>query len=332
MKILVTGSSGYIGNKLVHALAERGNNVHAFDISSSADHLLKHPSIRIFKGDILDKESLTNAMEGCEQVYHTAGMVKLWAKVPDTFYRLHIGGTRNVLETALHLRVNKLVHTSSCGVWTPCNEYVHSENDPNISSFNNDYDLSKFLAEKIVREYSGKGLKTVIVNLSRVYGPGQNRSSNGVGRFISQLLNNKIAPLPWRLETKTNYTFIGDVINGHIMAMEKGLSGERYILGGENISYKKFVETVKKITNVKNIFVRIPTAILKFWGRLELMRNFLNDHEPLVTPNIVARFEIDKMMDSSKAMKELGYTITPFEEGMRITIDHLKTNKYVQLR
>ena len=329
MKILVTGASGYIGNKLVHALANQGNTIHAFDIASAA-HLVQHPNIIFFRGDILNEESLAKAMQGCEQVYHTAGMVKLWAKDPDIFYRLHVGGTATILKTALRLGVGKVLHTSSCGVWTACNNFLFTENDPNIFSFNNDYDRSKFLAEELVREYSSKGLHAVIVNLPRVYGPGQNRYSNAVNRFICQLLNSKISPLPWKLQTKTNYAFIDDVVKGNIQAMEKGLRGERYILGGENISYTKFIETLKQITDVKNIFLRIPSSVLRFWGWIELVRTRLCNHEPLFTPGIVKRFEIDKMFDSSKAVKQLGYAITPFEEGMKITINHLKTNKQVR--
>lgn len=330
MKILVTGASGYIGNKLVRTLARQGNKVHAFDCLAS-NTLLHHLNVTFFKGDILNKESLTEAMKGCEQVYHLAGITKLWSKDPNIFYQQHVGGTTNVLNTALQLNVHKLVYTSSCAVWSPCDGYLYTENDPNISSFNNDYDLSKFLAEKIVREYSYKGLFTVIVNPPRVYGPGQYRFSNAVNRFICHLLNKRIATLPWNLEAKANYAFIDDVVNGHIMAMEKGLGGERYILGGENISYKKFIDVVKKISGVKNIFLRTPSSLVKTWSWIELLRGKLNGHEPILTPSMVKRFSIDKMMDSSKAVKQLGYTITPFEEGMRITIDHLKKNNYVHI-
>ena len=327
MKILVTGASGYIGNKLVRALARQGNKVHAFDCSPS-NTLLHHLNVSFFKGDILDKKSLAEAMTGCEQVYHLAGITKLWSKDPNIFYQQHVGGTVNVLNAALQLNVRKLVYTSSCAVWSPCDGYLYTENDPNISSFNNDYDLSKFLAEKLVREYSYKGLFTVIVNPPRVYGPGLQRFSNAVNRFVCYLLNKKIAALPWNLETKANYAFIDDVVKGHTMAMEKGLGGERYILGGENISYKKFIDIVKKISGVRNIFLRTPSSFVKTWSWIELMRGRLNGHEPILTPYMVKRFSIDKMMDSSKAMRQLGYTITPFEEGMRITIDHLKKNNY----
>ncbi len=330
MKILVTGASGYIGNKLTHALADKGHQVNAFVRSSSAKNLLQHPNIAIFEGDILDEDSLAKAMKGCEQVYHTAGMVKFWSKDPNLFYQQNVGGTNNVLKAALESGVRKLVYTSTCGVWSPCDNHLYIENDPSISSFSNDYDLSKYLAEKAVREYSYKGLFSVIVNPPRVYGPGQNRYSSAINRFICQLLNNKISPLLWRLETKANYAFVDDVVTGHILAMEKGLGGERYILGGENISYKKFIETVINLTKTKNIFIRIPTPLLKIWSWIELMRSRLNGHDPLMTPNIVNRIVIDKMFDCSKAIRQLGYAITPFSEGIKITIDHLKNEKHVR--
>jgi nucleoside-diphosphate-sugar epimerase len=327
MKILVTGASGYIGNKLVNILANEGNKIHALIRSAGAEKLLQHPNITIFKGDILDKESLSIAMKGCRQVYHTAGMVKLWAKNPDVFYQQNVGGTNNVLDAALKEGVNKFVYTSTCGVWGACNDHLLIENDPRISSFDNDYDLSKHLAEKSVKEYCNRGLFTVIVNPPRVYGPGLLRHSSGVNRFILRLLDKKISLMPWRLDVKANYAFIDDVVHGHILAMEKGLGGEKYILGGENVSYKRFADTVKEISQTKNIFVRMPPFLLKAFSQAELLRGKLNGHEPLITPNVAKRIQLDKMFDCSKAIRQLGYRITPFEEGMKITIDHLK-NKY----
>jgi nucleoside-diphosphate-sugar epimerase len=328
MKILITGASGYIGNKLAHVLANSGKKVHAFIRSAEAEKILQHPNISIFKGDILNKESLSIAIKGCRQVYHTAGFVKLWARNPDIFYQQNVAGTNNVLEAALAEGVNKLVYTSTCGVWGPCKDHLLIENDPRTSSFDNDYDLSKHLAERSVRDYSSKGLFTVIVNPPRVYGPGLLRHSSGVNRLILHLLGNKISTMPWRLETSANYAFIDDVVDGHIQAMEKGLGGERYILGGENVSYKRFADTVKEFSRTKNIYIRIPPFLLKAFSQLELMRGKLNGHEPMITPNVARRIQLDKIFDCSKAIKQLGYRITPFEEGMKITIDHLKNNHY----
>ncbi len=328
MKILVTGATGYIGNKLVHRLAQMGNIVHALIRSNGNASILQHPNIRIFEGDITRMDSLERAVKDCSQVYHTAAFARLWAKNKEIFYEQNVGGTANMLEVAWKEGVKKFVHTSSCAVWSNCNDYIFTENDPRIDSFDNDYDLSKHLAENLVKKYAAKGLHTVIVNPSKVYGPGLNRFSNGVNRFIVQLLKQKISLLPWNLEAKGNYSFIDDVVDGHIRAMEKGENGERYILGGENKSLRELIQTVKEISKSKNMLVRIPFPILKTWSRLEILRSKWSKHEPYITPNMVQRFHSDKMFDPAKAIKELGYHITPFEKGMIQTINHLNISKY----
>src|SRR6267154_2500527 len=143
MKILVTGASGYVGNKLAHTLAGRGEEVHALVRSSSANELLQHPNIAIFKGDILQKESLVAAMKGCKQVYHTAARVGAWARDSSVFYEVNVGGTRNVLDAALQSGVEKTVFTSTCGVIGPTLNEPLEENGQRTTGFEFDYDSSK---------------------------------------------------------------------------------------------------------------------------------------------------------------------------------------------
>lgn len=324
MKILVTGASGYLGNKLVHRLASLGNQVHALVRTSAAKDWLQHPAITIFEGDILNKESLSAAMKGCKQVYHTASLVKLWAKSTDVFYTQNSLGTQYVVEAALKEGAYKLVYTSTCGVWSSSNDHTFIESDPRINAFDNDYDLSKFIAEKTIKEAACRGMFAVIVNPPRLYGPGIQRESSAVNCFIVQLLKNKIALLPWRLETKANYAFIDDVVDRHILAMQKGLGGERYILGGENISYQTLIDALKMYTLTKNIYLRVPELLLKAYAYLELLRGRMSGHEPVITPAVAKRLQTDRTFDCTKAIRQLGYAITPFEEGMRITLNHLK--------
>jgi dihydroflavonol-4-reductase/farnesol dehydrogenase len=324
MKILITGSTGYLGNKLAHILAGKGYEIHALVRPGESDILLQHPRMKIFYGDLLDFNSIRAAMEGCQQVYHTAGLVRLWARDPSEFYLNNVNGTENVLAAALSTGVKKMVYTSTCGVWASSMNNPLTETDPRTAAFDNDYDLSKCLAEKLVKEYSYKGLFTVIVNPSRVYGPGIYRHSNGVNRFLLHLLRNKIAFVPANLDTEANYAFIDDVVNGHLLAMEHGLGGERYILGGENASYKRIIGFIKKSTSSKNIFLRLPETFLTAFSWIELMRGKINGHDPLIIPKIVKRFSLAKTFDCSKAIRQLGYTITPLEVGLQITLDHFK--------
>jgi len=324
MKIFVTGASGYIGNKLVHTLATEGHTVHALVRSLSSEPLLDRPEIKLYEGDLLDKKSISNAMKGCSQVYHTAAVTKLWAKKPGIFYEQNVEGTANILEVAVQNDIQKLVYTSSCGVWSASKNHLYTENDPRIASFDNDYDLSKHLAERLVKDYCKKGLFAVIVNPPRIYGPGLNRSSSGVNRFVHLLMKNRLILVPWFLDSKANYSFIDDVVRGHLLAMEKGSSCERYILGGENVSYRRFIEIFKKISGTRKMVIRVPSWLLRSWGFIEMMRGKFSDHDPVLTPGMVRRFNLDKMFDCSKAIKQLGYVITPFELGLQRTIDHLK--------
>ena len=136
--------------------------------------------------------------------------------------------------------------------------------------------------------------------------------------------------LPWQLGVKANYAYLDDVVRGHILAMEKGLGGERYILGGENVSYQRFIDTVRRVAQPKNMYLRVPPFLLKTVAQFELLRGRLNGHDPFITPNAARRFQADKIFDCGKAIRQLGYSVTPFEEGMKITIKHLKNKAHGQ--
>src|SRR4051812_38467639 len=130
MKIMITGASGYIGNKLAHALANKGHVVHAFIRSIGSEKILQHQNIRVFYGDLLDPASISMAMHGCEQVYHAGGMVRLWANDPSLFYDHNVVGTENILNAAVANGVKKLVYTSSCGIWASSIVHPLTETDP----------------------------------------------------------------------------------------------------------------------------------------------------------------------------------------------------------
>jgi nucleoside-diphosphate-sugar epimerase len=285
-----------------------------------SEKILQHANIRLFYGDLLEPASIKKAMHGCEQVYHTAGLVRLWANDPTQFYIHNVTGTENVLSASLESGVKKLVYTSTCGVWGSSIVHPLTETDPRTNSFNSDYDLSKFLAEKLVKEYCHKGLFTVIVNPPRVYGPGLVRHSNAVNGYLCYLLKNKIAFVPYNSKVEANYAFIDDVVNGHVLAMEKGLGGERYILGGENASYHRLIQLAKQFGNFKSILIRLPQPLAKVFGWLEIMRSKVSTHDPILVPATVDRLLVSKTFDSAKAIRQLGYSITPLEKGINQTI------------
>ncbi len=327
MKIFITGATGYIGNLLALKLANSGDIVHALVRNPNEAKNLDHPNIKLFKGDVNDIDSVKNAMNGCEQVFHLAAFARLWAKPSDIFYKINVEGTRNVLEATVEKNISNLVYTSSTAVFGNSLNQPLSENDPRTIGFNNDYDLSKCMAEKLVKEYAAKGLHALIVNPSRVYGPGNETFSNPFTRLLKAMMKGKIIPVPKCPEVIANYSYVHDVVEGHILAMKYGKAGERYILGGENISYRRLFQTVREIIPGRNA-IAIPKIILKIAAAMQLLRFYITKKQPAFTPSAINRYYTNSAFSCQKAIEELNYKITPFKKGMFDTIHHLKQRNY----
>lgn len=323
MKILITGATGYIGYKLALEAARRNYTVHILVRDLQSPLLPIHPNIIKFKGDITDKRSVMAAMQGCTKVMHAAAIAKLSAKDNGIFYSVNVEGTRNMLEAALALGVKRFVFTSSGAVIGPSGKYPMSENDPRIVAFENDYEISKHWAEELVKEYSRKGLFATIVAAPRVYGPGHECNGNTMNALLKTILSMRIAFVPSCDKVVANYAFVDDVVNGHFLAMEKGLGGEKYILGGENLSYRSFFQTIKQQAGKQIRLIRIPTFLLRLWSLLYMTVCNLIGKETHLSPRVVDRLAQNRALSCEKAIRQLGYSVTPFAEGMQKTILHL---------
>jgi len=327
MKIFLTGATGYIGYPLALKLAETGNIVHALVRNPQSPRIPQHPNIKIFPGDINDRPSISKAIKGCEQAYHVAGFSRLWAKEKKSFYEVNVTGTQHVLKEAFEQGVKKLVYTSSCSVFGPSYKEPTSEKDPRVISFSSDYDLSKYICECLVKEYAHRGLFAVIVNPSRVYGPGLNSKSNPITSMIMRCLKKQYVFVPSCKSVLGNYAFIEDVVCGHIAAMQSGISAERYILGGENLSYHEVFSILHKEIKYAKLFMISP-FIMKIFGGIQLIKTLLTGMEPAYTPAMVDRITNNTAYNCQKAIRQLGYHITPFTEGIHQTIENLKKNNY----
>jgi len=328
MKILVTGASGYVGNNLAHALAERGVEVHALVRSDSAKDILQHPCIKIFKGDILDPESLLLAMTGCQKVFHTAAMVGVWAKDPSEYYTVNVEGTRNVLDAALQTGIEKLVFTSTCGVIGPSLNEPMGETDPRVAGFVVDYELSKKIGEDMVLQYVEKGLNVVVVSPSKVYGPGNTSHSLTANAVIEKFLKKKVVFIPSPGTYKACFAFIDDIVQGHLLAMEKGKCGEKYILGGFNISYRNFFEKIRTVSYGKGTIIPLSKTVIKGWALLQQLIYKITGRHPGYTLKAVDTVFSNYTFSSEKATRELGYQITDLEEAIYKTIQHFKNRTY----
>jgi nucleoside-diphosphate-sugar epimerase len=323
-KILVTGATGFIGRELCLALAGKGYEVRALCRNTDHPYLIKHKNIVPVQGDILYPDSLKKAMQGCTQVYHTAALAKMWCRNPDAFYDTNVTGTRNVLNAATNAGVAKVVYTSTCGVWGPTLNFPLSEDEPRIVGFPIAYERTKYLAELEVQQFVNQGLDVVTVNPSRVFGEGPVTDSNTVSKMVSGYLRGKWRVIPGDGEQMANYAYLPDVINGHIAAMEKGVTGNRYILGGEDISFNQFFNTVSIASGIKRRMLRVPQKAIKLYSHVDQIKTRLTGLTPFFLPEFADRLKFDQKYSSQKATVQLGYRITPFGDAMQKTVDYLK--------
>ena len=331
MNIFITGATGYIGAKLALQLAKSGESIHILCRSKSKVSLLNHSKFKIFEGDILNTESIENAMQSCEYVYHLAAYGKVWSKDPQNYFDVNVQGTKNILDAAIKLGVKKVVVTSTAGVFEPSNGTPVNEESIRTVDFFNEYERSKYLAEEAIQHYINKGLDVVIVNPSRVYGQGLMSESNSVSKLIDRYLKGKWHLIPGNGDTIGNYAFIDDVVNGHILAMNKGLTGQKYILGGVNVSYNEFFDTLIKVSQKKYKLYKTPLSLMLAFARVQELLAVSFNRPPMITPKWVKRYLCNWALSSQKAERELGYEITPLEEGMEKTIKWLQPDSAERL-
>ncbi|MBD0825272.1 NAD-dependent epimerase/dehydratase family protein [Aestuariibaculum marinum] len=321
MKVLVTGSTGYIGHELALALAKKKITVHALCRDIHSPKVPLHDKIILFKGDICDKSSLKKAIKDCEYVFHCAAFTNLKCKSINSFFETNVVGTENVLAAALNEGVKKFVFTSSLSVFGPSYKNIPiTEEQPRLASYANDYELTKCMAEEKVKGYSKLGLPYVILNVSRVYGPNINGNPFGVYHLIEQMVNKSILLMPNRGEVRTNYVYVKDVVKAHIKVIKSSVRDENYIIGGENISYNTLFQFIKTLTKSKVRIIRcnykMIRMVLSVWNALGSFFNWSS----FLNPQVIDALFINRQSVSNKAKRDLKYTVTPLEKGLKKTI------------
>lgn len=276
-------------------------------------------------GDILDGASLRSALTGCTEVFHLAAYARNWAKDPSTFFRLNVEGTRNVLEAAAEAGVRRIVYTSTVVVFGPTPRgVVGDEVTPRSTPrYLTEYEETKSVAEREALALAARGVPVVVVHPTRVYGPGKRTEGNSVSLMIDQYDRGRFPVVPGNGENVGNYAFVDDLVEGHLLAMEKGQVGERYILGGENSSLTGLLRLVDELTGKRHIQIGLPRPVAVSYARLEKLKAEWFGLYPLITPGWVETFLEDWAYSSAKAETELGYRITPLREGVRRTLDWL---------
>jgi len=324
-RIFITGSTGFIGRKLAMRLADEGHEVVALIRSKQKAADLQHDRISFVEGDLFAIEALENGMQGCQEVYHLAAFASVWAK-GDTFKTVNIDGTLNVLDVAKKQGVEKVVVTSTAGVIGPAIDGPVNEDTPRQVDFFTDYESTKYESELKIKEYVSKGQHVVIVNPTRVYGPGPLNVSNSVTKLVKQYIEGKWKFIPGDGLSTGNYVYVDDVINGHILAMQNGRAGERYLLGGDDATYFELFDTIAEIGGKKYKLYKMPLGVLLAFGRLQLFMAERFGRQPMITPGWVRKYLYKWSVSSAKAQSELGYEVTSLKQGIQNTVDWLKEN------
>jgi nucleoside-diphosphate-sugar epimerase len=324
MKVFVSGATGFIGIQLVKRLVEEGHTVHALYRYESKGELIRHPQVILFKGDIMEKISLEIAMKGCEEAYHTAAFAGVWAKDPEMVYRLNVDGALNVIEAAGYHSLRRVVVTSTAGILGPSEKEAVDESSPAPTSFFTEYEASKFQLEQKLMARTDTEPEVVIVNPTRVYGPGYLSESNGLTKMFKKYLEGNWRFIPGNGKSSGNYVFVEDVVTGHLLAMKMGKPGERYVLGGENISYNQLFDILREASGVRRRLFRIPLWIMLTVAHLMKAASRITGRPPLIIPNLVKKFNRNWIVSSRKASDHLGYHPISVRSGIQQTVEWIK--------
>ena len=328
MKAFVTGGTGFIGSAVVRELLRQGVEVRALCRPGSLRTNLSGLDLEIVEGDLQDRSSLVRGMAGCTHVFHAGALYSFWVKPRRKIYEVNVEGTRNVLEAARTQRVEKVVYTSSVAALglredgQPADEAVTTTLDQVVG----DYKKSKFLAEQVVLE-AARDLPVVIVNPSFPVGA-RDVKPTPTGQTILDFLNRK---MPAYVHTGMNVVDVDDVAAGHWLAAEHGRIGERYILGGENVTMKQLLQLLSEITGLPAPRIRLP------YGPV-LAMSYLNAGfcglfprcTPRMTPQTIRMSSHLMFFDPSKAVRELGLPQTPAKESLAKAVTWFRENGYVR--
>jgi dihydroflavonol-4-reductase len=327
MKAFVTGATGFVGWHLSEALLERGHHVRCLVRPSRRD-LLDSRKVEILPGDLTDYESLRRGAEGADAVFHCAADYRLYVDDPAAMYASNVEGTRNVFRACAEAGVPRVIYTSTVGALgshgdgTPADERTPVRLDQMVGH----YKRSKFLAERVAEEWSGRGLHLVIVNPSTPVGE-RDIKPTATGRMILDFLRGRI---PAYVDTGLNLVDVRDVAEGHLLALERGKPGEKYILGNRDMSLKEILETLGAIAGRRPPRLRVPHWLPLTVAALDTSLARMRGGRP--------RFELDAVrlsrkkmyFDAGKAVRELGLPQTPVEQALERAVAWFRQEGYVE--
>jgi dihydroflavonol-4-reductase len=342
MRAFVTGATGFLGSHVARVLAEQGADLRLLVRPTSDLRNIADLRAERVTGDLRDPASIEKALSGCEVVFHVAADYRLWVRDPDEMYRSNVEGTRALLEAARKQKVRRIVYTSSVATMGFSatagskdghattghlkNGHLTDERSPvSLADMIGHYKRSKFMAEEVAVQAAKSGVDVVIVNPTTPIGE-RDIKPTPTGRIVVDFLKRKF---PAYVETGLNLVDATECARGHLQALEKGKAGERYILGGENLTLKQILDRLAAITNLPSPTVKLPYFFALVAGVVdEVITGHVRGREPRATIDAVRMGRKLMFVSSAKAERELGWRTLPVDAALQRSVDWFKANAY----
>ena len=329
MKAFVTGATGFVGSHVAELLQEQGAELRLLVRHSSRTDNIDFLHAERVVGDLGDFDSLQKGMSGCDAVFHVAADYRLWVRHPDLMYRANVDGTLAIMDAARHAGVKRVVITSSVATMGFLSDgtIVDEETPVTIEHMIGHYKRSKFMAEQSALAAGRAGAPVVVVNPTTPIGE-RDIKPTPTGRIVVDFLNRNF---PAFVDTGLNLVDVKEVARGHLLAMEKAKPGERYILGGEDLTLKQILDKLSAITGLPSPSLRVPHGVaMGFAAFDELFTGRLRRKEPRATMEAVRMGRKKMFASSAKAERELGYRVLPVEDALRRAAAWFAEHGYVQ--
>ena len=326
---LVTGATGFVGSAVTRQLLARGDAVRVLSRAESDQTNIRDLDVEVVEGDLLKPETLRDAVEGCDGVFHVAADYRLWVRNPEPMFRANVDGARAIVDAAVSAGVERIVYTSSVAVLGNVPGKAADEETPvTYTDMIGPYKQSKFRAEEAVRQLiEEKGAPVVIVNPSTPIGP-RDVKPTPTGRVIVEAASGK---MPAYVDTGLNVVHVDDVAAGHLLAFDNGSVGERYILGGDDMPLADILAIVARQTRRRPPSIKIPHgAIMPIAYLAEAWTRMMGEDEPFVTVEGVRMARKKMFFSSAKAERELGYTHRPADQALNDAVTWFRDNGYLR--
>ena len=328
MLAFVTGSTGFVGSHVARALAQQGADLRLLVRANSNTKNIQDLKADLVTGDLREPASLEKAIAGCDAVFHVAADYRLWVRDPEEMYRANVEGTRAILDAARKNRVRRVVYTSSVATMGFTSDgQLADENSPvALDNMIGPYKRSKFMAEQVAVEAAREGQDVVIVNPTTPIGE-RDIKPTPTGRIVVDFLKKKF---PAYVDTGLNLVDVQVCARGHAAAFEKGRSGERYIIGGENLTLKQILDKLAAITGLPSPTIRVPYFVALATGVVdEILTGRIRGREPRATIDAVRMGRKKMFVTSSKAERELGWKSLPVDAALGRAVTWFRENGYV---